>query len=862
MKMKYIYRLFSALAFCLVVSACGLEEPFQISQDQGAVIEFVPRALGFNNQAVETKSVADDFEKAIHNCFFLLFDNESGNRLYITDNLVEGTATTLPTQLVKLDKVNATSVTACFIANVPENFAKGIIGLNKPSAEVNPDAQDNEYLNTAILDITYASSGIIGTPNLNLNSDGSTMTECIPMMGVKSDINLTLSSTGAIEVPIKRLFAKVTANLSMDLADTGILGVQTNTYYELFSYTVCNLPTKLRICEPSANAQSYQTSWWESKYSNAYAANQIRNTDNVKIYNAAAIGYDNSKSYSMSFYVPEYYLEPFSEADFNNAHKDDPNFSSFTYNTQECKPLMFDSSVKRPIFLRLIGSYKQATGTDAGLQYDIFLGENNSSSFTLKRNKHYTNNITIRGVENANLDWRVTVTDGNDLISIYGEVANCYIISGAQEYKFKAYQGAFKFNQLSGAPKCSGSSVEIIAQDKNGVTLVNPSNPFTVTEGDDGVKIISFTVSEISLDCNMVIAMMNEGKIEWTWHLWFIKEISLGNIGFFEMSNQNLPDGITYMGDSNLGVIREVYGDWIGGGATGFYYKYGYRFPYFKDNIKGNGEAYHGFNEDDFSSWDVDGKASSDPCPPGYKVPSSEVWTETNYNSATIEDAEFMFGRLGINALRFWDKGTGSTSDDIYYPYSGYLPQPSSGYNVNTHTLNTSSDKEIAKEESNITYENYSRVEQISGAGERDKKFTYTKYSDFTYKITAKPDKLGQLAISDDGYVISYDYTSVDKNTFKNLCEFVSCKKSVYDVSVVEIGAAWIWTERSNTRVETLKSTNILYNTSDIPSNWKDKLADDQCTYDAIKIKTHKEITSLSKAASGDYGYQVRCVKE
>ena len=118
------------------------------------------------------------------------------------------------------------------------------------------------------------------------------------------------------------------------------------------------------------------------------------------------------------------------------------------------------------------------------------------------------------------------------------------------------------------------------------------------------------------------------------------------------------------------------------------------------------------------------------------------------------------------------------------------------------------------------------------------------------------------MAISDDGYVISYDYTSVDKNTFKNLCEFVSCKKSVYDVSVVEIGAAGIWTESSRTRVETLKSTNILYNTSGIPSNWKDKLADDQCTYDAIKIKTHKEITSLSKAASGDYGYQVRCVKE
>ena len=852
-----------ALAFCLAISACGLEEPYNNSSDKAGVIEFVPRQIGYNNQSVETKSEANAFEKEIHNCFFLLFDNSTGARINTPENLVGSDATTLPTQLIKLDKVNATSVTACFIANVPEDFAKGIKGLNKPSVQDNPNAKDNEYLYTAILDITYATGGTIGTPTLNLNGDGSTMTDCIPMMGMKSDINLSPTSTNTIAIDIKRIFAKVTANISMDLADTGILGVQTNTYYELLSYAICNLPAKLRICEPNENSQSYETSWWEEKYSNAYEVDQIRNTDNVKIYNAGAVGNDYSKSYSISVYVPEYYLLALSEAEFNTTHKDNPKFSSFEYNTQECKPLMYESTTKRPVYLKLIGSYKQATGAQAGLQYEIYLGENNSSSFTLKRNKHYTNNITIRGVENTDFDWRVTVTNGNDLISIYGEVANCYIISGAQEYNFKAYKGAYKYNQLSNARKCNGSTVQIIAQDKNSVTLENPSNPFTVTDGDDGVKIISFKVNDITFDCNMVIAMMNGDAIEWTWHLWFIKEIGMGNMGFFEMSNQTFPDNITKMGDSNLGVIREVYGDWIGGGAIGFYYKYGHRTPYFKDNVVGSGEDYHGFNENDYSSWDVDTKASTDPCPPGYKVPSSDVWMKENYKSAILEDAEFMLGKLGINALRFWDQGTSTTTDDIYYPYSGYIPKPSSGYDAVPYTLNTQANKEVKGEESNVTYENYSRVEQILGAGERDKKCTYTKYSDFKYKITVKPDKLGQLAISDEGKVISYGYASVNKNTFKNLCEFISCKKTVYEVSVEEVGAAGIWTEKSSTRKETLKSSQTISSTSQLPSDWLDKLADDQCSYDAIKVKTHKEIVSFGKADSNDdYGYQVRCVRE
>ena len=666
MKKNILYRFLSALApskwhisvlvFCLAISACGLEEPYGGMKDNDNVIEFVARPTRLDKTLVSTKAEGENVENDIHNAFILIFD-ENGNRIMKQDVKV---LNTYPSISIPADK-GLSTVTACFLINVPPSFAQNITGLENP----NPGINDNHYINTAVLSgITYSHAAPLGVPLIDHDGDSSTEpTACLPMFGMDS-FNIH-GNTRQCQISVKRLFTKATFNLSMSLSDMGTLSVNRNTYFELISYQLLNIPTKARLIEPSATATSYETNWHSQ--SNAYEAQRVINTNNTPIYNSGALGYNDQKSYTFDIYLPEYYLLPLPSTTEN-------------YGDQKYKPVMYDSENKTAICVKLKGTYKPVSGGNIGLEYDLYLGENESTSFTLKRNKHYINNVVITGVNDRELDCRVIVTEGGDLADVYGEVANCYAISSTGNFSFKAYKGAYKYAQFATAPKCSGSTVSIIAQDVNGVTLQNPEdpnsqNPFIVTDDPDveGLKVISFNVTNISADCNMIIALMNGETVEWTWHLWFIKGLSLGNMGFFELRIQDMPDNKYKMMDMNLGVTRALTGDWVGGAATGFYYKYGHRAPYFEDKIINNGnKIYHGYNKNDFSSWNVTEKSKSDPCPPGYKVPKSDIWL----GNATKETAEI----LGFKAFRYWNSGTTTLLDgvdylldDIYYPYSGYI---------------------------------------------------------------------------------------------------------------------------------------------------------------------------------------------
>ena len=620
-----------------------MEEPIDTPHNSDGYVEFVARPTKLDKTQVTTKA-SDDIENNIYNAFILLFD-EDGNRIMKQDvKLLDS----YPSISVPADK-GLSTVTACFLINVPPSFANGITGLTNP----NPGTNDNSYISTAVLsDITYSTTVPFGVPMIDHDGDGtgegSTAPKaCLPMFGMDSFNTHRADKTCVISV--KRLFAKASFNLSMDLSDTGTLGVNRNTYFELLSYQLLNLPRKARLIEPLATATTYETNWHGQD--NAYIAQHIQNTGNTPIYNADALGYDSQKLYSFDLYLPEYYLLPLSSTTEN-------------YGDEKYKPEMYDDENRTAICVKLKGNYKPVSGGTVGLEYDLYLGENASTSFTLKRNKHYTNNVTITGVSDGDLDCRVTITEGGDMIDVYGEVANCYAISSTGVFSFKAYKGAYKHDQLATAPKCSsGTTVEIIAQDNNGVTLQVPdgaTSPFSVTDDPDtpGLKVISFNVSAIDADCNMVIALKNGETVEWTWHLWFIRGLSLGNMGFFELGTQDMPDNKGKMMDSNLGVTRAITGDWIGGAAIGFYYKYGHRAPFFDDKLKGNGKKYHGYKDEEYSSWDVNGKSSTDPCPPGYKVPNSSVWSKTNGTDGTV-----------VDAFIYWNSGT----TYIYYPYSGYL---------------------------------------------------------------------------------------------------------------------------------------------------------------------------------------------
>lgn len=829
------------LALCLALTACGLEEPVDTPSTSGGYIEFVARPTGFNNQTVATKSQANDFENKIENCFFLVFDATTGDRVGF--HTLNSPSWNSETPHIKLDTRGLKKVTACFLINVPSDFASGIIGTTKPADA--PEADNNKYLNTAVLSgITYGSGTNFGIPDIDLDGAGpNDAVPCIPMFGVTPnsvDISTTSIST-AIGIPIERLFAKVTFNLSMDLKDTGTLAINTNTYFELISYQILNLPKMAQLMEPATTNTAYETNWQEEK---AYEKQSVNNAGNTPIYNKGALGYDDQKSYTFSLYVPEYYLTPYTSEEFEKAHKDDEKFDSYAYDTQECKPLMYDKDNKTAIYVKLKGLYKPVNGGNIGLEYDLYLGENKSNSFTLKRNKHYTNNVVITGVNDRDLDCRVTVTEGGDMIDVYGEVANCYAVSSTGDFRFKAYKGAYKYDQLATAPKCSaGTTVEIIAQDNNGVTFVNPegsSNPFTVTDDPhtEGLKVISFKVSEISSDCNMVIALKNGETTEWTWHLWFIKGLSLGNMGFFELGTQDMPDNKGKMMDMNLGVTRSLTGDWIGGAATGFYYKYGHRAPYFEDKLKGNGKKYHGGDVGTASTWNVSGKAASDPCPPGYRVPTSSVWTNQGSHS-TVPDA-YKYASL-------------STTNIIYYPYSRYIKSDYSLLSAPTVTLDKSAG-DYTYSVPNIT--DYSEVTVKYSRYSFTLQFPISKtVSDVTFAVNTTAS-FGELWASNG--LISYGSASaslLSGNTSVKLYKLTTTRVK----SVTAKGIKWDgWTPKLDYDINEYESS-YQYNTG-----LSDEVAVLMLTDYLVRGGTVSSAGLISSTSipNDSRGVQVRCIKE
>ena len=715
--LQWIFVFAAALASLFTLQSCGLEEPFHGLQNgisEGSV-EFVVRPASYNNHDVTTKADGDFDDAAIHNAFIILF-NAEGKRILFEEINIEDSQLSM-----RIDR-SLGNVTACVLANVPASFAKGIIGTTNPGG-----ASANQYLNTAVLDLTYNSSAsdILGVPVLDLDDNTSTSAvPCIPMIGqTDGPINLTTANP-VIQIDLTRLFAKVSVELTLNIPNLST--AQSSTHFELNSYRLVNLPLKVNLLH-----QNSESSWVTDGGSFAGENSHVRSNINHNIYNNSYIlAGDSQKKYSFVVYVPEYQLAPL-----------DPK-SNANYGKQEFKPQMYDKN-KKAVHIVLKGSYIPGSGTSTNLDYSVFLGEDASTSFTLNRNVQYNNTLTITGItknadnkDQALVDHRVKMSDG-DMVNMFGEVANCYVISATGTYSFPAYMGAYKADDMNAAPKCTkGTKVEIIAQ--NGetdlfTTDANGNPIFNLTTNPAGEKVISFEVVDSWDDANVILALKDDaGNTEWSWHLWFVHGPSFGNMdlgGFFQMESQQMPNGKDELMDRNLGALYSLTGDGNAGAATGFYYQYGHRAPYFTDiRANGNGTTYHGYKKDDYSDWNTTSnskKSANDPCPPGYRVPLSKAWD----GDATLEDASLTLGSLEYKSFRYWNNNTTGlqTTDDIYFPYSAYIknaegdmyepPQNQDGGKKYTST--TTINVILAKYELRIQYnEIYSLTNGVFWAGD------------------------------------------------------------------------------------------------------------------------------------------------
>ena len=670
MKNRLLHIFFLALAALLCLSSCTLEEPIDTPQNSDGYIEFVARPTRYNDVDVETKATDAEitaWENNIYTAYFMVYDN-SGTRILFRDLSPEnGQTTSIPNQIIQTDKA-LTDATVCYIANVPYSFVSELTTLTA--------------LNNATLDITYATNTTIGVPSLDLDDDSKTSSiQCIPMFGMQSNIDMSTSSS-VTAITIKRLFAKVSVSLMLNLNLGFSNAIQTGSYFLINSYKIANLPQKVNIVEPTLD--SYESNWVSS---NSFEGELFKTQLEHKLYNTVITQSDyTTYTYDFEFYVPEYYLQPLSsDAYYNLATENPETRPANSYGKQEYKPLMYDKDIakKRPICLTINGVYTPVSGNLVSLKYDVFLGENNSTSFTLKRNTNYLNKLTIKGTSNTidnQLDHRVQVTPF-DLADIYGQTANSYLLKDEGTYYLPAIKGVHK-GSISGIDnkyKCNGVRAEVLVKDNQDLKISNVSY-------DKSSGQIKFDVTDIA-DGNAIIALYNEaGTIEWSWHLWFNDGFKIGNNRLLSVGNDTYPISTVKLMSINLGMKPDGILDQLSTGAvTGLYYQHTNKNPYFHEAYDANGNSitakhygggslYDSNGTVETPNWSTNTKAQTDPCPPGYKIPLSSTWYGANETGATIEHYNFELPLIGsiYSTFLYWDNNNNDITDNIWYPYAGY----------------------------------------------------------------------------------------------------------------------------------------------------------------------------------------------
>ena len=212
--------------------------------------------------------------------------------------------------------------------------------------------------------------------------------------------------------------------------------------------------------------------------------------------------------------------------------------------------------------------------------------------------------------------------------------ANCYLIQGAGDYKFRSVIGNTE------ATVGNVKSVEVLWESFGTDEMPNVGDLIASADYKDGY--IRFSTPENFRDGNAVIAAKNsKGTILWSWHIWCAEE------GWKEQVYYN--DAGTMM-DRNLGATSATPGDV---GALGLLYQWGRKDPFLGSSsisesidavstgtwttasdgsqslAESNPMIFYGINLPDIN-WQSE-KTVHDPCPSGWRVPEggeNGIWAK------------------------------------------------------------------------------------------------------------------------------------------------------------------------------------------------------------------------------------------
>lgn len=382
-----VYSLLTVLCMCL--NACTKED--LLLNDNTSLVKVIGRVTTYDECNVTTKGIKTSDESHINSMCLFIFDNA---QKCINIQYLEGSNPTFIIARDVLKELTSSGLTNCqlyIVANVDENVIK-----NKWNYKFDENTLNTEfYLNDLL-------SKSCETSSSQMLSKG------FPMIGnlqQNLDPNEKLDNA-VIEIPLDNLYAKIVFNIKVNTHQTPTSGF--TPQFQLFQWEVHNLPKGVCLGGPN-NELSNQTPFYNDAHTTAYMSRTVTGTNPAS----------GSNVLSFTFYMPEHLV----------------NSGTFTYPTgikdeekQRYKP-KFVSDSSKPTFVKIKGGFTDHQGHLQSIEYDVYLGSNNTNNFQIKRNCQYNNNITITGGTNhkdaqegtISVDHRVTKGSSGYYIAIEQE---------------------------------------------------------------------------------------------------------------------------------------------------------------------------------------------------------------------------------------------------------------------------------------------------------------------------------------------------------------------------------------------------------------------------------------------------------